>query len=180
MTKNQSTTQQSNDLKNRGKDREGFKCAMYRALFRLLPCTPWQMFIMNRHMADCPSCRELAEPSPYPAESSVDSVLVSPVQASQLPSLWPELQDRLLSAPGFQTAHSRPRRFYVRRFAAAALLIAAFIILLPFFTGPGKIDDDNAGKQIMVKNVKIDSRDARFYIIHSEDPDKLIVWTQKN
>ncbi len=151
------------------------KCTFYKLLFRLAPLDAWKVFVMDRHFSKCSRCGEESLSS-----EEVKELPVSLQEAEELPRLWPRLRGKL----GKTDTYSKRKWQWVYATAAAAALLL-LVFLLPFSkknqgvngygTGPGDVEET---EQVKVRSVKIGSKAARYYVFHSNNPDKLIVWAQ--
>ena len=146
------------------------KCKVYDLLFRAIPIKAWQAFLIGKHFSRCPHCREEIE-----IDDQIKELVVSLEEAQNLPPLWPPVQWKL------QRQEYPSRSFFPRwRWAAAAasMILLLLIFFFPFSSLKKQLEEPEEA-QIMVQSVKIGSKAAKYYIFQSEDPDKLIVWTQK-
>ena len=168
------------------------KCKLYKCLFYALPISTWQAFLIDRHFSGCPGCREEAA-----AGDRVRKMPVSLEATRNLPPLWPSVYKKIQEqdTQRQETAVPVPKPgkglflfpFPKWQWAAVGLLLVMLIFFFPFspgekpviITGAGQLEG-NGNEQIVVESVKIGSKSAKFYIFQSKDPDKLIVWTQKN
>jgi hypothetical protein len=164
------------------------KCTLYKFLFRVLPVNAWKVFIMNTHFGRCPYCREKVE-----ADETARQLLVSLQKAQTLPTVWPSVLSEIemeKKKTGEEKVKPAKEPTINRWQWAAAVGMATIMLLLllffPFSTGEKpsaplefKQKESGTADQVVIKSVKIGSEAGKFYVFHSEDPDKLIIWAQK-
>jgi hypothetical protein len=169
------------------KTKINMKCTLYKSLFRVLPVNAWKVFIMDTHFAGCPHCREEVE-----TDETARQVPVSLQEAQALPAVWPSVRGEIEKEKE-KTGEVKVKPVKVLKinrwqWAAAVGMVTAVVLLLIFFpfsrgektlgSSEFKQKSDTAN-QVVIKSVKIGSEAVKFYVFHSEDPDKLIVWAQK-
>jgi hypothetical protein len=167
--------------------KSNIKCTIYKLLFRVVPLDNWRVFLMERHFFDCPLCKE-----ELLQEEEIKPLVVSLNDAGTLPQAWPSLQRKLEKGepvPAAQTVIDLQRSISKRRRRLVYAVSAAIVLLVLIFAPSGDeihiLNRSESGgepnrktEQIVVRSVKIGSKDARYFIFHSKDPDKLIVWTE--
>jgi len=161
------------------------KCKLYKFLFRVLPIHAWQVFIMDKHLSVCPHCREGVT-----ADDQVRELLVSPEKAKTLPGLWPYVHTHMEETGDSQSREPGQKRKWGPailpgwqwKAAAVGLLLLLVIVFFPFSFEKKQSGSEShqagieAEDRVVVKSVKIGSKDAKFYFFESKDPDKVIVW----
>ena len=168
------------------------KCKLNKFLFRLLPIPAWQAYLLDKHFSRCPLCREQIT-----TDEQLKELLVSPEKAERLPGLWLYVNKHMEEPADHPTRKLVPERLFKGKInsgifpgwqwktAVVGLVLALAIVFLPFSlkknsTGETHHTEINGADQVVVKSVKIGSEAAKFYFFESKDPDKLIVWTQRN
>jgi len=164
------------------------KCKLYKFLFRVLPIRGWQVFLMDKHLAICPYCREEAA-----ADDQVRALLVSPGKAKTLPGIWPYVHKHMEDTGDSQSRELAPKHKWGPailpgwqwKAAAVGLLLLLVIVFFPFSfeKKPSKSGSLQAETEtedrVVVKSVKVGSKEAKFYFFESKDPDKVIVWAER-
>jgi hypothetical protein len=164
------------------------KCNLYKFLFRVLPIHAWQVFIMDKHLSVCPHCREEAA-----ADDAVRELLVSTEKAKTLPGIWPYVHKHMEDTGDSQTRELAPKHKWGPailpgwqwKAAAVGLLLLLVIVFFPFSfekkQSPSEINQAGieAEDRVVVKSVKIGSKEAKFYFFESKDPNKVIVWAER-
>jgi hypothetical protein len=162
-------------------------CTYYKWLFRLLPVNAPRVWIMDRHFSRCPHCLGQAAD-----DGAVRKLWISPTEAQNLPPVWLSIRDKLaggepMHAAAWKKTFVPPARRPRWRLASAAAAAAALLLSILFLSLPGDKKTPGmsaraqtaADGQVAVKSVKIGGEAARYYVFHSDNPDKLIVWAQK-
>jgi hypothetical protein len=164
------------------------KCNLYKFLFRVFPIHAWQVFLMDKHLAECSHCREDAA-----ADDRVRGLLVSPEKAKTLPGIWPYVYKHMDDTGDSQTKEPVPRQKWRPailpgwkwKAAAVGLLLLLVIVFSPFSFEKKQSPSESyqaeieAEDRVVVKSVKIGSKAAKFYFFESKDPDKVIVWAER-
>lgn len=165
------------------------KCKLYKFLFRLLPIHAWQVFLMDKHFSVCSHCQQEVA-----ANDQVRELLISPQKAKILPGIWPYVHKHMEDRGDIQSEKSAPKQKWglailaAWRWKAAAvgLLLLLVIVFSPYFfekkqSTPGISQAEiEAEDRVVVKYVKSGSKAAKFYFFESKDPDKVIVWAERN
>ncbi|MCP5046221.1 MAG: hypothetical protein GY940_03555 [bacterium] len=160
-----------NKNKNKNKNKNGnkkIKCALYTLLFRLTPLDAWRVSLMDRHFSQCPRCSQAT-----PADEDVKQLPVSLKDAQTLPPLWP----RLHLEPSHPKPSRHPKHPWRWTYAAITASLLLLLLLVPFNDNRENPEAGETG-QVVVRSVKIGSKAAKYYVFHSKNPDKLIVWAQ--
>jgi len=150
-----------------------WRCRMVEGLFRFLPFSAWQDWLIRSHMSGCPLC------STKQAEvEEVRALLVQEHELEAIPDFWRKMKTRLQP----KTAASPSGRFYpVRRWAAIAVgLAVAAATSLWLYRGNRGVETTDRSEKMRIDYIRIEDRPARAYVYQPQDMDMTLVWVEKN
>ena len=151
-------------------------CRLYRILYGLVPLVPMRGWLLQKHLADCPSCSQSLDPQ------TTRSVAQIPAWIRQQDSLWPQVKAGILvprSEPHTGRVRSEPQRLLHWRAAVAALslavLIASNLLILRNLDGPTTAEiAAGAADHVTVNFAEVKGKQARHHIYQT--PSTSYIW----
>jgi hypothetical protein len=170
------------------------KCKRYKWLYRLVPVSVWQAFLMQRHLSSCPACREEFS-TDTEAHLHLESVGITADRVELPHDLWTRVENEIIARQSQQSQQkvknlSGKRPVTGKRLALAGTA-ALFLLLVLSFTllkksanpppppdEPAKLDMVVNNRQIVIHSIRVENRPARTVYFQPGSNDRLIVWVK--
>ena len=154
-----------------------WRCRMVEGLFRFLPFSAWQDWLIRRHVLGCPQCS-----AKLAALDEVRALLVQEQELGVGADLWPVEKSRLRTGLQPKTAASTGGVFHsIGRWAAIAVgLTVAAATSLWLYRGNRGVETTDRSEKMRIDYIRIEDRPARAYVYQPQDMDMTLVWVEKN
>jgi len=146
-------------------------CLFFKFLFWLFPFRGFRALVLRIHIDLCSRCQE-----EYEIEDMTKDILVVPDWIKAEPSLWPQINRKMVPV-GDEKTRKRKKPYFKTRWywAAATLFIAAVVVLIVWNqqSGVKKISFEEAAAtqkipQVTIKHAEVNGKKATSYVYQTQ------------